>query len=371
MKTYDTEKQGTYCTIVSENGKYGLIDKKRKEITKIIYEEIREGEGIDYLVRVGDKWGTIDGRNGEQLIPTKYDGFKFTDGNETFVSQGNKWGIWDNGKQVIAPQYDEIIWLDTHPDYWRCRIGENWGIISTRTWKEIIPCKYDWVEQTKLIRRVGFVSEVSSFGIIVKKSGSFYLLNIGDGKSFPSIAYDSVLFGNDLVQYTNIPAERTSKWGLISGLTGKILIPIEYDAVPIEDDGNYRIRKGDKWGFASLFPDGRTAISKNIYDEISTDVFHFPNSWNQTQLRGVRIGMKWGVYDPQIGKEILPAIFDQLSIPKHGVIATRSSNLWGLWSASDGKQMVPVKYEEIGELEETFVHVRIGDKWINYKYENR
>lgn len=72
--------------------------------------------------------------------------------------------------------------------------------------------------------------------------------------------------------------------------------------------------------------------------------------------------------------EVVPTTYDDLRIfnlEGAEIIEARSSNLWGLWRGSDGRLMVPVKYDEIGKLESKFAHVRKGDTWIIYKYENQ
>ena len=393
MKTYDTEEEAKYCTIVSLNTKFGLIDEHRKEITKVIYDEILEVENPKlgdptaiYHVRVGEKWGSIHLHINQELVTTavKYDELQETEFGQTLVRKGNTWGMWANGKEMIAPRYSEIVWQDVGRDFWMCRIGNKWGVISIDSWKEIIPCQYDWIEQTSkiyvkiLVENHVWLHEPVS-GIFAKRAGSFYFLNLGSGKAFPQTAYDSVEIG-DLRGAFRV--ERKNKWGLICAQNGKTLIPVEYDELTEAEQrdremlsiGYYNTRKGGKWGFAKMLDDTHCNISESKYDESNTDSLHLPPDVEHNVLRAVRSGLKWGVYNLEVGMEVVPTTYDDLRIfnlEGAEIIEARSSNLWGLWRGSDGRLMVPVKYDEIGKLESKFAHVRKGDTWIIYKYENQ
>lgn len=57
--------------IVEENGKYGLIGKKKKVIFPTILDKVIQ-DGDIFLVKKSLRWGIVS-KNGELIIPIKYD----------------------------------------------------------------------------------------------------------------------------------------------------------------------------------------------------------------------------------------------------------------------------------------------------------
>jgi len=87
---------------VKLTGKWSDIDKKGKKYL----DGICPPELIP--CRVGDKWGFCD-RNGEIVIPCKYDHVGFFSEGLACVKLNGKWGFIDKeGKEVIPRMYDWV-----------------------------------------------------------------------------------------------------------------------------------------------------------------------------------------------------------------------------------------------------------------------
>ena len=137
--------------------KYGFLNGKGEKITDIKYSEVGEFKGG--RARVGKynengemKYGYID-RNGKEIVPIKYDdGADFSEGLAC-VEVGGKIGFIDKrGKEVIKIKYkywghyNEVADHVPRSDF-RCGlacviIGNKWGYINKKG-KVVIPAKYD------------------------------------------------------------------------------------------------------------------------------------------------------------------------------------------------------------------------------------
>ncbi|MCB9197515.1 MAG: WG repeat-containing protein [Flavobacteriales bacterium] len=171
--------------IVRVGNKYGLFNGDGSSITPIIYDEMKDLEYGLSPVKKDGKWGFVDIR-GELVIPMLFDnaqnfdkrgqakveqnGREFyidTKGIETkgidkeerlkngytLVMAGEKFGLYNNGKEVLPPIYDKIdivaYWKDgfsaTKPPYYSnwfyVEIGDKKGVVDENG-EVIVPILY-------------------------------------------------------------------------------------------------------------------------------------------------------------------------------------------------------------------------------------
>ena len=99
-------ENGFACVEIDD--KFGIINKKGKEITSIIYDNYISFSNDGFAtVSLNNKLGLID-KNGNIIIPTIYDEIGKTADGMIRVESNGKWGYFDiNGKQVIPFKYEQ------------------------------------------------------------------------------------------------------------------------------------------------------------------------------------------------------------------------------------------------------------------------
>jgi hypothetical protein len=169
---------------VGRNKKYGFINTKGKEILPLIYDS--PGNGFQHkdgaIVQLNGKWGVIN-RKGKNVIPFKYDFIYFSNGlyhltinqkngladtagfiiippaygsihptydinnaENYFVWLNSKNGIIDKDRNIVVPIVYDFMNNFYYEGMLEVRKGELFGFVD-RNGKEIIPCKYDYVQQ--------------------------------------------------------------------------------------------------------------------------------------------------------------------------------------------------------------------------------
>lgn len=210
-----------------QNGKYGIIDFKGKEITKPIYEEIdtlqfKEGE---LLVKKDEKYGIINIK-GSILVKTNYDKIEA----DKFYEESN--GYKKSGYIVSKKTED----------------GYRYGYVDLEG-KQIIETIYN-----DLYR----ITDIESDNIytICAENGKYGLLK--NEKKIIENEYQSLVYNESNNTLTGLKGK---EYGIIS-IDGKIIVPFEYKQIDIA--GEYIYATNDK--NTKIFDsDGQEAnIDKNL-----------------------------------------------------------------------------------------------------------
>lgn len=211
----------------SQNGKYGIIDFKGKEITKPIYEEIdtlqfKEGE---LLVKKEGKYGIINIK-GSTLVKTNYDKIE----TDKFYEESN--GYKKSGYIVSKKTED----------------GYRYGYVDLEG-KQIIETIYN-----DLYR----ITDIESDDIytVCAENGKYGLLK--NGKKIIENEYQSLVYNESNNTLTGLKGK---EYGIIT-IDGKIIVPFEYKQIDIA--GEYIYATNDK--NTKIFDsDGQEAnIDKNL-----------------------------------------------------------------------------------------------------------
>ena len=118
LENYDSSENLWYeknALKVEKNGKWGLINLEGKEISEIVYDEIKTLKGVEnsILVKKDDKYGLLNCK-GSKILYTVYDditnfGEDYINGYITKNEEG-KYGIVNvSGETILENNYDEII----------------------------------------------------------------------------------------------------------------------------------------------------------------------------------------------------------------------------------------------------------------------
>lgn len=165
-----------------KDGKYGFIDEEGNVVVPFIYSTTRGfayEKGSFAPVSINEKYGYIN-ETGEVVIPLEYEFADSFEGDIAQVVKNNKVGAIDKKGNVVIPfQYDVEWSQDGHSRHLRNSFfgptmvvkQGKYGIIDSRTGKQIVPFIYD---------EVGSVS--SSGDIELKLNGKVFYFDRGGNK---------------------------------------------------------------------------------------------------------------------------------------------------------------------------------------------
>ena len=262
--------------VIRLNNKFGYIDREGEKVIPAKYDgawAMSEGLG---LVQKDGKWGFID-KNGEVIIPLKYeDAQSFSEGLAA-VEIDNKWGyINKEGEINIIPEFDAASSFSQNLAPVK-RQGK-WGYIN-KDKEVVIPFNFDaaypFSEDLAVVRsnnKEGFINKAGSFIIPPK--------------------FDYALPYSENLAGVNI----NNKWGFIDK-TGNQVIPPQYDHTWGFSENLAPVLLDQKWGYI----DKTGALSIGFkYEEAS----RFSNG-----LAGVRLNEKEGYIDKE-EKIVIPFSYD-------------------------------------------------------------
>ena len=132
---------------VNLNGKWGYADEHGKIILDAVYSSARLFEDSIAQVAMNGKWGIIR-KDGSQITPFTYQSMHPFEKNNFCMMRNHNGlvGFVDhNGKEILAPTYDDIINFRNNIDIGISRIGSKYGIVSST--KEIIPPIFEKVRE--------------------------------------------------------------------------------------------------------------------------------------------------------------------------------------------------------------------------------
>ena len=346
----------------SENGKYGLKNKKGDIIISPFYDwiDIRfcNYTGLIF-VRKNNKQGYID-RNNKVIIPIVYDHVGVFEDDEYLIAQlNNLFGVWDNkGNIIIDFIYEEINYISKE-DGFKVKLNKKYGYINVKG-EIIIPIEYPYLDNGWYDGLLLAQNSDGKVGYLNKKNEAFFFnkylscSRFREGLAFVKSKYD---------YQTHWPGRYKNKWGVIN-IKGEIKIPCIFDYDSCFDNGyadvvfhgasiriskNYaepEIIKGDNGKFGLKNKEGKVFTSF-IYDKIykvSENVFKvILNGFNglidyegnillKTQYKDlnvkgnmcfVREGYKWKALDYGNLKEA----FDDVALKLHPGWYHESGNL--------------------------------------------
>lgn len=318
-------------------------------------------------VKIGDKWGFIDG-TGEVVIPVMYDEIKsfksgnaiigktiyrdglnikhyclidytgkqctsyyedidyFRDDRAKIVSNGKYGFVNRAGDEIIPPIYEKA--LNFSNGYAEIKCNEKWGVIDTYG-KEVIKAEYEDIEP-------------SDFNLVaVSKNGKWGYLNMS-GEKITKFEFDDA---DGFEDYDLTVVEKNELCGLIN-TDGKIVLPIKYDELDIVES-----KDGIDYSFMNL-----VRASKNekygIVDLKNKTIVPFKYDYlDFTEANGLivaEIGNKRG-YINKKGQVIIDFKYDEAIDFCDGVGLVRMNGKWGGVNIN-GEVVIPFMYESIKEV---------------------
>lgn len=258
---------GEYMYLV-KNGKNGYAELKGtdevKSLIPCIYDKL-ESYSKDAPMRAtyNGKEGMIDGYN-KIIIPFEYSNIgKFYNVgayNMAWVEQNGKYGIynidgtviqpWDIEKAYVMNENSGTTYLtfDDFPDsstpYIHIVVNGMTGVLSGKTYKTVIPCKY------------GYISPVINERAFYKANNKWGIMDI-QNNSIQDAIYDKIKINNNWLSdafttegifQDNMYVFIGDKQGMIDK-NGKAFIPVKYDSLGVFSENMIVAKCGNLYGY--------------------------------------------------------------------------------------------------------------------------
>lgn len=251
-----------------KNGKNGYAELKGtdevKSLIPCIYDKL-ESYSKDAPMRAtyNGKEGMIDGNN-KIIIPFEYSNIgKFYNVgayNMAWVEQDGKYGIYNIDGTVIQPWDIEKAYVmnensgtsyltfDDFPDpstpYIHIVVNGMTGVLSGKTYKTVIPCKY------------GYISPVINERAFYKANNKWGIMDI-QNNSIQDAIYDKIKINNNWLSdafttegifQDNMYVFIGDKQGMIDK-NGKAFIPVKYDSLGVFSENMIVAKCGNLYGY--------------------------------------------------------------------------------------------------------------------------
>lgn len=258
---------GEYVYLV-KNGKNGYAELKGtdevKSLIPCIYDKL-ESYSKDAPMRAtyNGKEGMIDGNN-KIIIPFEYSNIgKFYNVgayNMAWVEQDGKYGIynidgtviqpWDIEKAYVMSENSGTTYLtfDDFPDpstpYIHIVVNGMTGVLSGKTYKTVIPCKY------------GYISPIINERAFYKANNKWGIMDI-QNNSIQDAIYDKIKINNNWLSdafttegifQDNMYVFIGDKQGMIDK-NGKAFIPVKYDSLGVFSENMIVAKCGNLYGY--------------------------------------------------------------------------------------------------------------------------
>lgn len=319
---------------VQKDGKWGLIDLDGKELSPIIYDNIKTLKGIEnsIIVEKEGKKGLLNDK-GSKIIETEYldiqsFGDNYKNGYIT-INQENKYGIISfSGEKILENNYEKIEDI----------YGEKYFVIKENG-KTILIDK-----QGNKILSDGFdeIKQIANSGIIYKKQNKYGLIDF-EGNSKIDAEYDDLKEIN-----TNIfAATKEGKTGIIDKDKNE-KIAFEYKDIQYNKKAGIYITDDENYNSKILNSNFETKI-EGILSEINVDdgymkikqgdIYKYYNfKFEPKEVKEIlpsnnlfvsKQDGKYGYVDSK-GNKVIDYIYDDATEQnQYGYSAIKKDGLWG------------------------------------------
>jgi hypothetical protein len=382
---------------VKLDGKWGLRSVLNEELTPLLYDEVKEGIGYDFIVGNSSKYGVLD-QDGERTVPALFDEIDKIDRNSFNyyrVMQGGKRGLVSrSGNIILHPVYDDVHPFDHGYHYAATVTLNNRKGVADNKGNLVIPIEYEdivlfpeafntfgvrtdgkWRLITRLLEPVSgeTYDEIKPFQYAqtlgVKQDGKWRTVKF-DGKDlfpyrfeeidhYPGPGYCS---GADF--YTG---KMHGCWGIIDE-RGKICLPFEYDTVNIEDinpisitreglrvkDEKLRKKLPSEYGHIHINQSFRFKFTKGDY---AGELIYDPVPYVMLKMNNGKCGIM-----NKSGETLVPFDYDELSFYDDVAIPACKDGKWGYIDINNNT-VLPFIYDEIQCFDGDYAVVKLNKEY--------
>jgi len=295
----DAEPFRENMAAVVKDGKFGFINKSGVRMVKPTFEEAEPFNHGLAVVKTEKAYGLINKSGAWVLQPEYSDIFDFENSFARIVKEDKFGFINQQGTIVIEPIYDDAS--NFHQGLAAVNLEGKWGFVDSLG-LQVIPLEYD---------EVGFFNQ--GLALVVK---------------------------NDLI-------------GMIDQ-TGKLLLPVKFDYIALPSEGLVKTMLNDKCAYFNLLGKQIIAPASNCAPPVF-GVDGFKEGLVRIDKRG-----KKGFMD-KAGKNIIPAIYDDVHYFSNGLAAFRIKSKWGYINKS-GKKVIPASFDAVWPFENGIARVKLKGK---------
>jgi hypothetical protein len=246
------------------------------------------------FVKNNGKWGAVD-EKGKQVIPFSYDSLDYEWFQKALMfrsSLNGKLGILDLSGKVVIPNEYELI-ATALPNYLKVKKSGKWGVIRTTGGPPLVDFLYDHISN-KIDDPIA-----PEWPAIVQKKDKFGLMN-----EKGEIIYEPKALVIDYVGEGMFAVKEKKTFGVLNSKASNEYTP-QFDQIEAFGNGLAAARKGNKWGYIDKA--GLEAVKPQF--EEAGQFFNY--------IAAVKVGGKWGVIDPN-GKFLVPPDYNEYKLKEDG-----------------------------------------------------
>lgn len=142
--------KGDICIVVDDFTKTGCVDGRGKIVTPFIYDGLQVIDDKHIIVSEHGRYGVIN-YNNEQVIPMQYGLIAPVPGGKYFVvrSADKHYGVIDERNGVMVPmEYEDYCVPQTSTYLIAMQKGYSWGVVDIRNKNTVVPFVYDRLDAT-------------------------------------------------------------------------------------------------------------------------------------------------------------------------------------------------------------------------------
>jgi hypothetical protein len=251
---------------IKRNGKYGFIDKAGKEIIPPSYLKVEDFQNNFAVFQLNNKKGLIN-KNGITIIPAKYDEVEIVLKGLILLKLNGKIGFADQSGNIINTlKYDAFFGFANSYEYSKefasVKFNDKYGFIDKKG-NEIIPPQFQDAK------------DFDTNGYAIVKSNNLWGVINSQGQALIPIKYVTISHLNN--RFFRFSYSERGKEGMVN-ISGKEIIPPEYDGIGSYDEGLLTVINNKKAGYTdsngklilpikyepmSAFENGLAKVTKN------------------------------------------------------------------------------------------------------------
>ena len=329
--------------VVEVNTKYGIIDEKGSVVAPLIYDLILN-PNTNFPVMLNDKWGAIT-PTGAICIPIKYENLSFVDENLVQAVYNNKLGYIDSNNNIVIP----FKYAPNFRSYYGNGLSQLGRLDGSHVWVDIHGNEYNSEAEAKqAINWVDEIYELREFEKYPLLKKIHTLIN-QQGQEIP-LPYNKV-YAIDLDLFK---VELDGQWGIINQ-NGEEIVSPQYDAI------GYRFHQN----ITPVYLNNKIGFIDKTGEEVIPLIFNGLSIMDEG-LFGVRLEDKWGLINRD-GKEIAPFIYDYLANDDWDVFVNEvvrvSRNGKDGFLDKTGSECIALKYDFANFFWTDLAPVCINHKW--------
>ena len=294
------------------------------------YEYINKDYKVTWVLQNG-KYGLIDTKTKEYIIPATYDEAEMYHKNYSRIKKDGKYGFINHKGETLT----NIEYASAEHHNSKLILVEKDGKFTFLEKFSLTGRMFDFVENLEFDVEYDMVinSYSDDYAIVMRDEKYGYINEYGE-KVIP-LMYDEVTLFNG--QFAAV--KMGNKWGAIDRSNGK-MIDFKYQEMRSFHGNNVAVKKGNKWGIIDM--------QENVILPIK---YKYISNFNTDNIALAKDGKSWGVIN-QNGQIVIDFQYDfdenyiDLLQLTDGFVWLKKDGFWGTIDLNQNV-IIPFKYDDI------------------------